>query len=83
MQDSDLPDMVDFDYANKCPAPTIDVKDEADPTLILTLDPKKGAENVRDMAQHLVDEFPIAEIHFDGVDVQSMINSFSTWSFFG
>ena len=55
LQDSDLPDMVDFDYANKCPAPTIDVKDEADPTLILTLDPKMGAESVRDMAQHLVD----------------------------
>jgi len=47
--------MVDVDYANKCPAPTIEVKDEADPTLILTLDPKKGADNVRDMAQHLVD----------------------------
>jgi hypothetical protein len=47
--------MVDVDYAKKCPAPTINIKDEADPTLILTLDPKKGAENVRDMAQHLVD----------------------------
>lgn len=55
LQDSDLPDMVDVDYAKKCPAPTINIKDEADPTLILTLDPKKGAENVRDMAQHLVD----------------------------
>jgi len=46
--------MVDVDYANTYPGP-IELNDEEDPTLILTLDPKKGAENVRDMAQHLVD----------------------------